>query len=200
MRPAGRAPQRECGGDWRLPSWRWEPSSSSTAVTGLTGPGYAAGRSRRVPASSSASALMLVGAGLLAQSLRGHWRVAWVAQVARAASQGSALCRSAMCCSSLLALALDVVLIAPLGFVVASAVLFACVSAAFGSRRFVLDAAHRPRLRRRDLRRSSCTGLGLHLPAGERLGELPVEALSAPAPRFCHRAHAASICCGRWSA
>jgi hypothetical protein len=39
------------------------------------------------------------------------------------------------------ALTLNVMLFAPLGFVAASAVLFACVSAAFGSRRFVLGAA-----------------------------------------------------------
>jgi putative tricarboxylic transport membrane protein len=39
------------------------------------------------------------------------------------------------------ALALNVLLFAPLGFIMASAVLFTFVAAAFGSRRFIVDAA-----------------------------------------------------------
>ena len=70
------------------------------------------------------------------------------------------------------ALVLDVVLMPPLGFVVASAVLFACVAAAFGSRRFVLDAAL-------GLAFAGAIyvvfvhGLGLHLPAGSVWESLP---------------------------
>jgi putative tricarboxylic transport membrane protein len=70
------------------------------------------------------------------------------------------------------ALLLDVVLLAPLGFIVASAVLFALVATAFGSRRIVLDAAL-------GLAFSGAIyfvfvyGLGLSLPVGSVWGSLP---------------------------
>lgn len=100
--------------------------------TGLTGPGYAEVGPGVFPLIVGA-ALLLAGLGLLLESLRGQWRVAWVERAASAAPLRNVLLVTA-------ALTLNVLLFAPLGFIVASAVLFACVSAAFGSRRFVLDA------------------------------------------------------------
>jgi putative tricarboxylic transport membrane protein len=57
-------------------------------------------------------------------------------------------------------------LFAPLGFIAASAVLFTCVSAAFGSRRFVLDAAIGIAFAAA-IYSIFVHGLGLHLPAGD---------------------------------
>jgi putative tricarboxylic transport membrane protein len=101
--------------------------------TSLTGPGYAEVGPGVFPLIVGA-ALLLAGLGLLLESLRGQWRVAWVERDASAAPLRNVLLVAA-------ALTLNVLLFAPLGFIVASAVLFTCVSAAFGSRRFVLDAA-----------------------------------------------------------
>ena len=71
------------------------------------------------------------------------------------------------------ALTLNVVLFAPLGFIAASAVLFACVSAAFGSRRFVLDALIGIALRAPRSTSSSCTGSACSLPAGDLWEGMP---------------------------
>ena len=69
------------------------------------------------------------------------------------------------------ALTLNVLLFAPLGFIMASAALFACVSAAFGSRRFALDA-----IIGIAFAAAICVifvhGLGLSLPAGDLWGML----------------------------
>jgi len=100
--------------------------------TGLAGPSYAEVGPGVFPLVVGA-ALLLAGFGLLLGSLRGQWRIAWVEHDASATPMRNVLLVAA-------ALALNVLLFAPLGFIAASAVLFACVSAAFGSRRFVLDA------------------------------------------------------------
>ena len=104
--------------------------------TGLTGPGYAQVGPGVFPLIVGA-ALLLAGLGLLLQSLRAQWRVAWVERDPSAGASSAPL-RNVLVVAA--ALILDVMLFEPLGFIAASAVLFACVSAAFGSRRFVLDA------------------------------------------------------------
>jgi putative tricarboxylic transport membrane protein len=140
-------------------------------ATDLTGPGYAQVGPGVFPVIVGA-ALLLAGLTLLAQSLRGYWRVAWVERdlsSAHSLNSGNPL-RNVLLVAA--ALTLNVMLFAPLGFIAASAVLFACVSAAFGSRRFVLDAA---------LGIASAAaiyvvfvyGLGLHLPAGELWEGMP---------------------------
>ena len=69
------------------------------------------------------------------------------------------------------ALTLNVLLFAPLGFIAASAVLFTCVSAAFGSRRFVLDAIIGIAFAAA-IYVIFVHGLGLSLPAGDLWGML----------------------------
>jgi putative tricarboxylic transport membrane protein len=130
------------------------------SVTGLTGPGYAQVGPGVFPLIVGA-ALLLAGLGLLVQGMRGHWRVVWAE---RDASAAAAPLRNIMLVAA--ALALNVVLFAPLGFIVASAVLFACVSAAFGSRRFVLDAALGI-VFGATIYLVFVHGLGLYLPAGD---------------------------------
>lgn len=76
--------------------------------------------------------LVLVGIGLMSQALRGAWRVTWM-QADDASPRPKLLLVAA-------ALLLDVALLQPLGFVLASSVLFVCVTRAFGSRRLALDA------------------------------------------------------------
>jgi putative tricarboxylic transport membrane protein len=100
--------------------------------TGLAGPSYAEVGPGVFPLIVGA-ALLLAGGSLLLQSLRAQWRVAWVERDASTAPMRNVLLAAG-------ALTLDVLLFAPLGFIAASAMLFACVSAAFGSRRFPLDA------------------------------------------------------------
>ena len=70
------------------------------------------------------------------------------------------------------ALTLNVVLFAPLGFIAASAVLFACVSAALGSRRFILDVVIGVGLAAA-IYFVFTKGLGLQLPAGDLWESLP---------------------------
>jgi putative tricarboxylic transport membrane protein len=106
-------------------------------ATGLTGPGYAQVGPGVFPVIVGV-ALLLAGLALLAQSLRGQWRVAWVERDPSAPVSPAPL-RNVLLVAT--ALTFNVMLFAPLGFIAASAVLFACISAAFGSRRFVLDAA-----------------------------------------------------------
>jgi putative tricarboxylic transport membrane protein len=106
-------------------------------VTGLAGPSYAEVGPGVFPLIMSA-ALLLAGLGLLVQSLRGQWRVAWVEDDGSKSTSAAPL-RNVLLVAG--ALILNVLLFAPLGFIAASAVLFACVSAAFGSRRCVIDAA-----------------------------------------------------------
>jgi putative tricarboxylic transport membrane protein len=104
-------------------------------ATDLTGPGYAQVGPGVFPVIVGI-ALLLAGLALLVQAIQRHWRVAWAESDPSA--QSSASERMAVLLVAA-ALALNVVLFAPLGFIVASAVLFTCVSAAFGSRRFILD-------------------------------------------------------------
>lgn len=83
--------------------------------------------------------LVLVGLGLVVQALSGSWRVTWVeADDASATDAPSPLARTLPIG---VAFVLDVVLMQPAGFVLASTALFVCVTRAFGSRRLVLDAA-----------------------------------------------------------
>lgn len=156
------------------------------SVTGLTGPGYAQVGPGVFPVIVGV-ALLLAGLGLLLQGMRGRWRVVWVerSDTSSAHSRERELLPSALIPRlrggerkngqgtplrnlSLVAaaLALNVVLFAPLGFIVASAVLFACVSAAFGSRRFVLDAALGMAFGA-TIYLVFMHGLGLYLPVGE---------------------------------
>ncbi len=130
--------------------------------TGLTGPGYAQVGPGVFPLIVGA-AMLLAGLGLLTQSLRGAWRVAWVERGSSAGISAAPL-RNVLLVSA--ALMLNVMLFAPLGFVAASALLFACVSAAFGSRRFVLDAAIGIAFAAA-IYFIFVHGLGLHLPAGD---------------------------------
>ena len=130
--------------------------------TGLTGPGYAQVGPGVFPLIVGA-AMLLAGLGLLVQSLRGAWRVAWVERGSSAGISAAPL-RNVLLVAA--ALMLNVMLFAPLGFVAASAVLFACVSAAFGSRRFVLDAAIGIAFAAA-IYFIFVHGLGLHLPAGD---------------------------------
>jgi putative tricarboxylic transport membrane protein len=134
------------------------------SLTGLTGPGYAEVGPGVFPVIVGV-ALLLAGGGLLVPAVRGQWRVAWTDP---AASAGSS--RNLMLVG--VALALNVVLFAPLGFVPASAVLFACVSAALGSRRFMLDIVIGIGLATAIYFVFS-KGLGLQLPAGDLWESLP---------------------------
>jgi putative tricarboxylic transport membrane protein len=83
--------------------------------------------------------LVLVGLGLVAQALLGSGRVTWIEAGGTGATDApSPLARLLLIGA---ALVLDVALMQPAGFVLASTVLFVCVTRAFGSRRLVLDAA-----------------------------------------------------------
>jgi putative tricarboxylic transport membrane protein len=131
-------------------------------ATDLTGPGYAQVGPGVFPVIVGV-ALLLVGVALLIEAVWRRWRIAWMEsddlstadsrpsgnpEISPAAlgprfrgderTDGTPL-RNVLLIAA--ALALNVMLFAPLGFIVASAVLFTCVSAAFGSRRFILDAA-----------------------------------------------------------
>ena len=130
-------------------------------ANGLTGPGYAQVGPGVFPVIVGA-ALVLAGVALLVQSLRGYWRVAWVEHDA-SHSAATAPLRNVLLIAA--ALTLNFLLFAPLGFIAASAVLFTCVSAAFGSRRFVLDTAISIAFAAA-IYVIFVHGLGLHLPAG----------------------------------
>jgi putative tricarboxylic transport membrane protein len=108
--------------------------------------------------------LVAVGLGLLPQALAGAWRVTWI-ETSNADAKAAAPSPLAMVLLIGIALVLNVVLMQPAGFVLASTALFVCVTRAFGSRRLALDAALG----------LLCTGaiyvvftrgLGLSLPAG----------------------------------
>ena len=138
---------------------------SYDSLTGLTGPGYAQVGPGVFPVIVGI-ALLLAGIGLLAQAIRGRWRVAWTERDDTSPAhsrQGIAPLRNVLLVAA--ALILNVLLFAPLGFVAASTMLFAFVSAAFGSRRLVLDTAI-------GIAFSAAIylvfahGLGLQLPAG----------------------------------
>ena len=141
-------------------------------ATDLTGPGYAQVGPGVFPVIIGV-ALLLAGAGLLVQGLRGRWRVLWVERddtlPAHSRAMGNPL-RNLLLVAA--ALTLNVMLFAPLGFVAASAVLFTCISAAFGSRRFVLDAAIGVAFAGA-IYLVFVHGLGLHLPAGSLWEGLP---------------------------
>ena len=122
-----------------MPSWRWALSLCFDTATGLTGPGYAQVGPGVFPVIVGV-ALLLAGLALLVQSLRGHVACG-LGRSATASAPRIVQHRYDNVLLVAAALTLNVMLFAPLGFIAASAVLFACVSAAFGSRRFVLDAA-----------------------------------------------------------
>ena len=152
--------------------------------TGLTGPSYAEVGPGVFPLIVGA-ALLLAGFGLLLQCLRGQWHVAWMEKNLSAHSRESGnpeispatlgpRLRGDERISVLLvaaALTLNVALFAPLGFIAASAVLFTCVSAAFGSRRTVLDAIIGIAFAAA-IYVVFVHGLGLSLPAGDLWGLL----------------------------
>ena len=130
--------------------------------TGLTGPSYAEVGPGVFPLIVGA-ALLLTGLGLLIECLRAQWRVAWVERDPSAPVSLAPLWNVLIVAA---ALTLNVMLFDPLGFIPASAVLFACVSAAFGSRRFVLDVVIGIAFAAA-IYFIFVHGLGLHLPAGD---------------------------------
>ena len=146
------------------------------SVTGLTGPGYAQVGPGVFPVIVGIG-LLLAGGGLLAVAIRGQWRVTWM-DLAPSAGPGPSA-TSGPCHASLrslmlvaAALALNVVLFAPLGFIAASAVLFACVATALGSKRFILDVVIGVGLAAA-IYVVFTKGLGLQLPAGDLWTSLP---------------------------
>ena len=143
---------------------------SYDSMTGLTGPGYAQVGPGVFPVIVGIG-LLLAGGGLLAVAIRGQWRVTWVDLAPSAGSGPSAASlRGLMLVAA--ALALNVVLFAPLGFIAASAVLFACVSSALGSKRFVLDVVIGVGLAAA-IYIVFTKGLGLQLPAGDLWKSFP---------------------------
>jgi putative tricarboxylic transport membrane protein len=159
---------------------------SCDSVTGLTGPGYAQVGPGVFPVIVGA-ALLLAGTALLAQAIRGSWRVVWVEGYdlsAHSRASGNPGPSPAVLAPRFrgdewlpvlliaAALILNVFLFQSLGFVLASAVLFTCVSAAFGSRRFVLDIAIGIAFTAA-IYLVFAKGLGLQLPTGDLWGSLP---------------------------
>jgi putative tricarboxylic transport membrane protein len=161
------------------------------AVTSLADPGYATVGPGVFPVIVG-GALTLVGVGLLIEALRGRWQVIWFEHdpsSAHSRESGNPESSSETLGPRLrgderttvpfinvaligLTLTFNVMLLASLGFVIASAVLFACVALAFGSRRFVLDAVLGLILGGA-IYLAFVHGLGLHLPAGDIWGSLP---------------------------
>ena len=143
---------------------------SYDSMTGLTGPGYAQVGPGVFPVIIGIG-LLLAGGGLLAQAIGGQWRVSWIdlAPSARSGPSAASL-RGLMLVAA--ALALNVMLFAPLGFIAASAVLFACVSTALGSNRFILDVAIGVGLAAA-IYVVFTKGLGLQLPAGDLWTSIP---------------------------
>jgi putative tricarboxylic transport membrane protein len=137
-------------------------------ATDLAGPGYAQVGPGVFPVIVG-GALLLAGLALLLQGLRGRWRVSWIEREASASTLSMPL-RNVLL--AVAALTLDVMLFAPLGFIAASAVLFTCVSAAFGSRRLALDAVTGVVVAT-VIYFVFVHGLGLHLPAGELWEGMP---------------------------
>lgn len=141
---------------------------SYDSMTGLTGPGYAQVGPGVFPVIVGIG-LLLAGIGLLTQAVRGQWRVTWIDNTPSALSRESHPIHGGDRMSIALiaaALTLNVVLFAPLGFVAASALLFVCVSAAFGSKHFVLSTAIGIAFAAA-IYLVFVHGLGLQLPAGD---------------------------------
>jgi putative tricarboxylic transport membrane protein len=84
---------------------------------------------------------IIVGVALLWQAWHGAWQVVWADAAGREATGARAPSPLAKVSLIAIALILDVALMQPAGFVLASTVLFWCVTRAFGSRRLLLDAA-----------------------------------------------------------
>jgi putative tricarboxylic transport membrane protein len=140
------------------------------SVTGLAGPGYAQVGPGVFPVIIGIG-LLLAGGGLLAQAIRVQWRVTWIDLASSAGSGPSAgSLRGLMLVAT--ALMLNVVLFALLGFIAASAVLFACVSTALGSKRFILDVLIGIGLAAA-IYVVFTKGLGLQLPAGDLWKSIP---------------------------
>ncbi len=134
------------------------------SMVGLTGPGYAQVGPGVFPVIIGIG-LLLAGAGLLAQAIRSQWRVNWIDLAPSARSGPSAASQRGLLLVAA-ALMLNVLLFAPLGFIAASALLFACVSAALGSTRFILDVVIGISLAA-TIYVVFTKGLGLQLPAGD---------------------------------
>jgi putative tricarboxylic transport membrane protein len=143
---------------------------SYDSVTGLTGPGYAQVGPGVFPVIVGI-ALLLAGGGLLAAAMRGQSGVTWIERPPSAGSDPSAASLRGLVLVAA-ALVLNVALFAPLGFIAASAVLFACVSAALGSKRFILDVVIGVGLAA-TIYIVFVKGLGLQLPAGDLWESLP---------------------------
>lgn len=139
------------------------------SMTGLTGPGYAQVGPGVFPVIVGAG-LLLAGIVLLAQALRGQWPVLWTEGDDTPSIQSAGPWRGVLLIAA--ALALTVVLFAPLGFVAASTLLFACVSAAFGSRRHLLNIAIGV-VFSAAIYLVFARGLGLELPAGDLWKAMP---------------------------
>jgi putative tricarboxylic transport membrane protein len=132
-------------------------------ATGADNPGYAEVGPGAFPAAVGI-ALVIAGLLLLAQGVRGQWRVLWIERDAQADNRFfPAPLRNVLLVAA--ALVFDVILMPSLGFVAASAAMFALVAAAFGSRRFILDAALGLTFGTA-IHLVFVHGLGLHLPVG----------------------------------
>jgi putative tricarboxylic transport membrane protein len=140
------------------------------SMTGLTGPGYAQVGPGVFPVIVGIG-LLLAGGGLLAQAIRDQWRVTWLDLTPLAGSASNTSSRRGLILVAV-ALILNVLLFAPLGFVAASAALFACVSAALGSKRVVLDVLIGVGLAA-TIYVVFTKGLGLQLPAGDLWTSIP---------------------------
>jgi putative tricarboxylic transport membrane protein len=140
------------------------------ALSGTQGPSYATVGPGVFPLIIGA-ALVLVGLGLLTQALGGAWRVTWI-EAGSTDAKAAAPSPLAKVLLIGVALVLDVVLMQPTGFVLASTALFICVTRAFGSRRLALDAAL-GLLFTGTIYVVFTRGLGLSLPAGRVWENLP---------------------------
>jgi putative tricarboxylic transport membrane protein len=136
---------------------------SYEGATGPDNPGYAQVGPGAFPIAVGI-ALAIAGLALLAQGMHGRWRVAWIERDAQASNRLlPAPLRNVLLVAA--ALILDVMLMPPLGFVAASAVMFTLVAAAFGSQRFMRDAALGLAFAAA-IHLVFVQGLGLHLPVG----------------------------------
>ncbi|HXF55878.1 MAG TPA: tripartite tricarboxylate transporter TctB family protein [Hyphomicrobiaceae bacterium] len=109
--------------------------------------------------------LALIGLLLTLDALRRRWRVEWAAPLALPASPQDTLRLMGRVALMAVGLALSVLLMRPLGFVVATTTLFLCVTVAFGSRSVLRDFAIALAFTA-TVFLAFTLGLGLYLPAG----------------------------------
>jgi putative tricarboxylic transport membrane protein len=146
------------------------------AITGADNPGYAAVGPGGFPGVVG-FALIVTGFCLLLQAVRGQWDVVWFEHapsdlLSPGVSAGTSAAPFINVVLVAAGLVLDVILMPPLGFIVASTVLFTLVATAFGRRRFIVDAAI-GLVFAGIIFVAFVHGLGLHLPAGSLWEGLP---------------------------